>query len=153
MIFSGQVHDRIWKRYTSRLSNSDNNKFDSSPFIKKKKLTQKQATPVQTRQESSVMNSGNHTKPHRRAQYFGKDKGPLCFNCHEWGHKGEACPEKQIHRLAATSDSSCYTMARLGERLVHAQINSGTIISLTGVHLFRHLHLTHQRSQSPVFGV
>ena len=54
----------------------------------------------------------------------------MCFNCKEWGHISDACPEKTIRRVAVASDDACYTMARLDGKLVRAQVDSGAAISL-----------------------
>ena len=33
-------------------------------------------------------------KPHRLSKYFDDKKGPLCFQCKNWGHLSAVCPEK-----------------------------------------------------------
>ena len=53
----------------------------------------------------------------------------MCFNCKE-GHISEVSPEKSILRVAVASDDACYTMAQLNGKLVHAQVDSDSAISL-----------------------
>ena len=38
---------------------------------------------------------------HRLAKYFDREKGPMCFQCKNWGHIGAQCPESRV--LHATS--------------------------------------------------
>ena len=38
-------------------------------------------------------------KPHRLSKYFDDKKGPLCFQCKNWGHLSAVCPEKEVCRV------------------------------------------------------
>ena len=54
----------------------------------------------------------------------------MCFNCKEWGHISEACPEKHIYRVIVVSDDACYAMGWLNGQLGRAQIDNGAAVSL-----------------------
>ena len=54
-----------------------------------------QTWPQQHQQLSQLQQQNKHPK-HRLPKYFDIDKGPLCFNCRQWGHIGVNCPSKNI---------------------------------------------------------
>ena len=46
---------------------------------------------------ASTLGPFNQPKADRKqdlSRYFDNKKGPMCFNCHEWGHIGVNCPKK-----------------------------------------------------------
>ena len=54
-----------------------------------------QTRPQQNQQQPQLQQRSKLPK-HRLAKYFDIDKGPLCFNCKQWGHIGVNCPSKKI---------------------------------------------------------
>ena len=44
----------------------------------------------------------NSRQPHRLAKFFDKERGPLCFQCKQWGHVGVNCPERNVLRVETT---------------------------------------------------
>lgn len=86
---------------------------------------------------------------HKLARFFDQEKGPLCFQCKQWGHIGAQCPERQIlaidhsdldqtirpsHPLPAL-----YAMGSILDTPVRFFLDSGADRTVVHQHLLEHL--------------
>ncbi len=108
---------------------------------------------VQPAVESESHSRDQPKSPHKLSRYFHDSKGPLCFNCQQWGHIANTCPNpkvpkpvRQILRVHDFSDNdgeqtlpTLYAMGKVNNHPVWFFLDSGAEISVINAALLHQL--------------
>ena len=83
---------------------------------------------------------------HRLAKYFDREKGPLCFQCKNWGHIGAQCPKRTVLRATAPDNQpptecvpALYAMGEMFDTPVRLLLDSGADHSIVSASLLKQL--------------
>ncbi len=112
---------------------------DSTGF---QKTNSKSSETRDPKQQSSMSQAGKDTRTAQVTaqttsfgkkfidpKIFDKDKGPQCFNCHQWGHKSQECPQKSCSVICSplTQQSVPWHISRckIGVHVCNLVLDSG----------------------------
>ena len=138
----------------------------SPQFRQSNQLTQPAPQPTNHSNPSGLFKKVRRylqQKPHRLSKYFDDKKGPLCFQCKNWGHLSTVCPEKEVCRVEQSQHPqytqprlpSLFAMGKVASMLVRFFLDSGadlTIVSDGLVHeLARNGTCHHQKCPCPFY--
>ncbi len=83
--------------------------------------------------DKSPSNSITANKPqHKLAKYFDPSKGPLCFNCQQWGHQAKDCPNRTTVSavIADDRDGRIFCIGTLNQQLIRILVGEGAQVSM-----------------------